>query len=195
MKEYEMVEKLIQELKELVQNPTEVFLRLKNDGRSVFDVLSDPLVHFAAIPAAAGFVGKVFVGQSKGLTEYEHVSFFSGLIWAVLLFILSIVGVYFLAFVVSRAAEQLYGKADETAAFKLVVYSYIPLFALGIFSILPALSGLYILGLYGIYLFYVGSQILLECPEEKALTLTVISSLAGILTAVLTQRIAVSLVF
>lgn len=190
-----MVEKLIRELKELIQNPGEVFLRLKNDGRSVFDVLSDPLIGFAAVPAAAGFIGKVFVGQSKGLTEYEHVPFFSGLVWALLLFILSVIGVYFMAFIVSRTAEHLFGKADETAAFKLVVYSYIPLFSLGVFSILPALSGLYILGLYGIYLFYTGSQILLECPEEKALTLTVVSSLAGIITAVLVQRISVSLVF
>ncbi len=187
-----MIEKIIHQLQEIVRDPTGVFTRLKSDERTVFDMLRDDLVVYAAIPAAAGFIGMVFVGQQSNLIQYIRVPFFRGLMWAIVLFVLSIVAVYVMAYLVSRLAENFEGKADETAAFKLVVTSYMPVFALGIVNMLPSLSALNILGLYGIYLFYIGCPILMECPEEKSLPYTVAASLAGIFIAVLVHRIAAS---
>jgi hypothetical protein len=189
-----MIEKLIQEVKECVLSPTAVFIRIKNDSRNITDIVRDLLIYLAAIPAIAGFFGRVIIGQSTPFGGYHHVPLFAGIVWAVLLFLLSILGIYGIAFLVSRLAVNFQGKPDELAAFKLVVYSFMPVFALGVFSLIPALSGLYILGLYGIYLFYVGCSILMECPEEKALPYTVVVSLAGILITVLLHRIAGSII-
>jgi hypothetical protein len=189
-----MIEKLIQEVKECILTPVTVFERIKNDSRTISEIISDLLIYLAAIPAVAGFFGRVIIGQVAPSGRYQHAPLFSGIIWAALLFLLSIVGIYAIAFLVSRLADNFEGKQDELAAFKLVVYSFIPLFALGVFSILPALSGLYILGLYGIYLFYVGCPILMECPEDKALPFTVVVSLSGILITILLHRIAGSII-
>lgn len=189
-----MIEKLIQEIKETIVTPNQVFARLKNDERSITEITRDFLAYLAAIPAVAGFFGLVVVGQRNGLAQYLHAPLFSGLMWAVVLFVLSIAGIYLISFLVTQLAPQFNSMPDETAAFKLVVYSFVPIFALGIFGLLPSLFGLYILGLYGIYLFYIGCQIMLECPEDKALSFTVVVSLAGILITVLLHRIAASVI-
>jgi hypothetical protein len=189
-----MIEKLIQEVKECVLSPIAVFERIKGDSRSISDIFRDLLIYLAAIPAVAGFFGRVIIGQSTPFGVFNHVPLFTGIVWAILLYFLSIVGVYAIAFLVSRLAINFQGKSNELAAFKLVVYSFMPVFALGVFSLIPALAGLFILGLYGIYLFYVGCSILMECPEEKALSYTVVVSLAAILITVLLHRIAGSVI-
>ncbi|RPI00575.1 MAG: YIP1 family protein [Calditrichaeota bacterium] len=185
-----MLEKLIQEIKECVLTPTTTFARIKDDSRSITELTSELTIYLAAIPALAGFFGRVIIGHNVPFAGYYHVPLFSGLVWAGLLFLLSLLGVYGLAYLVAHLAINFAGQKDEVAAYKLVVYSFMPVFVLGIFSIIPALSGLYILGLYGIYLFYIGCPILMECPEEKALPYTVIVSTAGIITTVLLHRIA-----
>ena len=92
------------------------------------------------------------------------------------LFVLSIIGVYVVSYIVNGLSVNFGGEKNELDAFKLTVYCFIPVMVLGAFSLIPALSGLYILGLYGIYLFYIGVPVLMNIPEDKALTFTVIVS-------------------
>ncbi|MBN1479209.1 DUF1282 domain-containing protein [candidate division KSB1 bacterium] len=187
------MEKLIHEIKELLLAPAKLFERLKQEETSQSEITKTILVYVAAIPAIAGFIGLVVIGSSGpyyGLYTHSRVSIFSGLIWAVVLFVLTIIGVYLVSFIVSGLAPKFGGIKNELNAFKLTVYSFVPLLVLGAFSMIPALSGLFILGLYGIYLFYIGAPILIEIPEEKVLTFTVIVSLISIMITILFYSIA-----
>jgi len=184
------MEKLISEIKDLILSPLQLFEHLKLEETTKSEITKSILVYVAAIPVIAGFFGRVIIGYNVPFVGYSHVSFFSGLIWAVVLFILTIVGVYVISLIVNGLSPNFGGIKSELYAFKLTVYSFIPLLTLGIFSLIPALSGLYILGLYGIYLFYVGLPILMEIPEEKALTFTVIVSLISIVITILFYRLA-----
>ena len=184
------MEKLIHEIQELLRHPAQLFQRLKDEETTQKEITKTLLVYFAAIPAVAGFIGKVVIGQNVAFVRYYHVPFFSGLLWAALLFGLSILGIYAVAFVVNFLTPKFGGIQSDLDAFKLTVYSFIPLLVLGLSSLIPALVGLHILGLYGIYLFYLGLPIMLHVPEEKALPLTIIISLIGIFVTLLVSRIA-----
>lgn len=184
------MEKLIAEIRDLIRSPLKVFEQLKTTETTQSEITKTMLVYVAAIPAVAGFLGRVVIGYNVPFVGYAHVSFFSGLISAVLLFVLAIVGVYVISFIVNGIVASFGGQRNELNAFKLTTYSFIPLMVLGVFSLIPALVGLYILGLYGIYLFYIGAPILMEVPEEKSLTFTVIVSLISIVITILFYRIA-----
>ena len=54
-------------------------------------------------------------------------------------------------------------------ALKLTAYSYTPAWLAGIFLLVPGLSFLMILGLYGLYLMWLGLPPLMQAPREKAL--------------------------
>ncbi len=184
------MEKLITDIKELVKAPAAFFEHLKATETTQSDITKTTLVYLAAIPAVAGFIGRVVIGYNVPFVGYSHVSLFSGLISAVLMFVLAIIGVYVVSFIVNGLVGNFKGERSELNAFKLTAYSFAPLFVLGFFSLIPALTGLYILGLYGIYLFYIGAPVLLSIPEEKSLTFTVIVSLISIVITILFYRIA-----
>ena len=184
------MEKIISEIRDLLLHPVQTFVRLKAEEDTRSKLTKSVLLYLAAIPAIAGFIGRVVIGQSVPFVGYYHVPFFSGLLWALLMFALGIVIVYLVAFVINGLSPNFGGERSQLNAFKLSLYSFMPLFVLGVFSIIPALSGLYILGLYGIYLFYVGCPVLMSCPEDKALPFTVVVSLLSILFTVLFYRVA-----
>lgn len=184
------MEKQVHDIKNLLLRPVETFKALKTDSVSKSELTKSLLLYLAAIPAIAGFLGKVVIGTSVPFYGYYRVSFFSGLWHAVLLFIFAVLGIYILSFITHKLSPKFGGIDDDLSAFKLIVMSYVPLFILGVSSLIPALSGLYILGLYGIYLFYVGVPVMMECSEEKALPFTVVISLISIVLTVLFYRIA-----
>jgi len=184
------MEKLIKEIQELLRHPAQLFQRIRDEETSQSEITKTYLVYLAAIPAVAGFLGKVVIGQNIAYVRYYHVPFFSGLVWAALLFGLSILGVYAIAFIVNFLAPKFGGVQNDLNSFKLIVYCYLPLFVLGVSNLIPALVGLHILGLYGIYLFYLGLPIMMQVPEEKTLPFTVIISLIGIFVTLLVYRLA-----
>lgn len=185
------MEKLISEIRDLIRSPGSTFERLKATETSQSEITKNMLIYLAAIPAVAGFLGRVVIGYNTAFyTGYARVSFFSGLISAILMFVLTIIGVYVISYIVNGLAVNFGGEKSELNAFKLTVYSFIPVLVLGVFSLVPSLSGLYILGLYGVYVFYVGAPILMQVKEDKVLTYTVIISLISIVITILFDRIA-----
>jgi len=184
------MEKLISEIKDLILSPLALFERLKLEETTPAEMTKTMLVYVAAVPAVAGFFGRVLIGYNVPFVGYSHVSFFSGLVWSVLLFVLTIIGIYVVSYIVNGLSVNFGGEKNELNAFKLSAYCFIPVLILGVFSLIPALAGLYILGLYGIYLFLIGVPILMQVPEEKALTFTVVISLISIVITVLFYRVA-----
>lgn len=184
------MEKIISDIRDLIVNPVQTFERLNAEETTRSQLTKSMLLYLAAIPAVAGFIGRVIIGHSVPFVGYYHVPFFPGLLWSILMFVLGVAIVYLIAFIINGLIGSFGGERNELNAFKLSLYSFMPLFVLGVFSLIPALMGLFILGLYGIYLFYVGSPILMRCPEEKALPFTVVVSLIAILITVLFYRVA-----
>jgi hypothetical protein len=68
---------------------------------------------------------------------------------------------------VSVIAQYFSSRTDLGSALKLIIYSMTPVWLTSVFSLIPKMAGLSILGLYSAFLVYVGIPILLETPPEK----------------------------
>jgi hypothetical protein len=115
----------------------------------------------ALIPALARFIGTSLIGGYAPVT--------TGLAGAITGYVLTFAVVYAVALIIHVLAPRFGGEKTFASALKLAVYSYTPAWLAGIFLLVPGLSFLTILGLYGFYLLWTGLPPLMRVPPEKAL--------------------------
>jgi len=141
-------------------------------------VLARHVAILALIPAIARFVGGSLIG---GFTPIDL-----GVGDAIAGYILAFVSVVIVA-VSIRSLAPTFG-ADKTTknALKLTVYSYTPAWLAGIFLLVPGLSFLSILGLYGFYLLWLGLPVLMRAPRDKALPYALLVVLIALVLAIVT---------
>jgi hypothetical protein len=118
----------------------------------------------AAIPAVCGFIGTSIIGIAGYRTP-----FFAGLLSAILGYVISLAGVFIVAFVIDALAPTFGGRKDFIGAMKVAAYAPTAAWLASVFTALPVLAILAALGLYSLYLFYVGLPILMRAPRERAL--------------------------
>jgi hypothetical protein len=158
------------------------------------DIYTRHVMPLAAIAVGAWFIGAWLVGFSVPSLGTVRLGFFSALILAILQFCLSLVVVYVVALIIDALAPTFGGRQDRLAAFKVAAYSMTPAWLAGIFSLIPELSFLSILGLYGAYLLYLGLPRLMHAPENRAGAYAAVVVLAAlvllIILAVVVARMA-----
>ncbi|MDD5135627.1 MAG: Yip1 family protein, partial [Phycisphaerae bacterium] len=108
------------------------------------------------------------VGISSPIAGTFRVPFTTAIASAAVYYVLGLIGVYILALIIDYLAPTFSGEKNMSQALKLAAYSYTAGWLAGIFVIIPALGILSILGLYSIYLLYVGIPVLMKIPQEKA---------------------------
>jgi uncharacterized protein YggT (Ycf19 family) len=134
----------------------------------------------AAIPAVCGFVGLLIIGG--GL--------FSGLLSAIVGYILAFVAVYVMALIIDALAPSFNGQKNFGNALKLVVYSSTAAWLGGVFSLIPAIAILGLLcSLYSLYLLYLGIPVLMKSPDDKSLIYTVVAVVCAIVVSVVISAI------
>ena len=82
---------------------------------------------------------------------------------------LTLVGVFVVAYVINFLADTFNGRKDLGNAMKVSAYAPTAAWVAGVFGIIPMLSVLSILGLYSLYLLHTGIAALMKPPAEKAL--------------------------
>src|SRR5215467_11344680 len=127
----------------------------------------------AAIPAVCGFIGAILIGAP----------IFAALLGAVIRYLLAFVAVYIVALIVNLLAPTFSSQKNFDSALKVTVYSYTPSWLAGIFLLIPGLRFLTILGLYGLYLLWLGLPPLMKTPPDKAIWYTVVIVICAIVVA------------
>ena len=98
--------------------------------------------------------------------------------------------VYLMPLPTSWISPKFRGKKDDLSAVKLVTFSAIAAWAGGIFGLFPTLSLLQtIAAFYGLYLFYLGLPVLMQCPVEKAPMTTGAIAIAAIISWFVISRV------
>ena len=115
----------------------------------------------ALIPAIAGLIGSSLIGG--------YTPILSGLVTAIVTYLLTFVTVALVAVIIDALASTFGAKKNVPNALKLTIYSYTPAWLAGVFLLIPGLSFLSILGLYGFYLLWLGLPPLMGAPRDKAL--------------------------
>jgi hypothetical protein len=148
----------------------------------------------AAIPAIAGFIGGSLIGYSVPGVGTIRVTLFSGLLSAVIGYLLAFVVTYVVALIADALAPRFGGEQNFASALKLTVYSYTPGWLAGIFALIPSLAFLGVLGLYALYLFWVGAPVLMRVPPERATGYTATVVICGIVLGIVVGVIQAALI-
>ena len=122
----------------------------------------------AAIPPVCAFIGSAIIGYGP-----VHIGILSGLVYAVVTYVLGLVGVFVMAYVIDFLAGTFGGQKNFDNAMKVSAYAPTAAWVCGVFGLIPALSFLGILGLYSVYLLHTGIAALMRPPEGKAVIYTI----------------------
>lgn len=181
---------LVERAKAIMFKPGATWDAVKAEQVTVKDLFTSYAAILAVIPAAAGFIGLSLIGTSM-LGIHFRIPFVSGLIHAIISYILTLVGVYVVAFVIDALAPSFNSRKDILSAVKVAVFSFTPAWIGGIFMILPTLSILtFLASLYGLYLLYTGLPVLMETPKEKTLGYFVVVIIVSIVVSLIINVVA-----
>ena len=87
-------------------------------------------------------------------------------------------GMYISAIIITELASSFSSKKDLDACYRLVIYSLSAYYAASaVTNLLPFLRELTILGFYSLYLFWVGTTIVLKTPNDNKVGFVVVSNL------------------
>jgi hypothetical protein len=176
--------------KVILVDPAAAWRGIEKDIGDPAYLLSRYVAVLALIPALSGFVGATLIGviTPSGVLRADLID---GLFGAIVSYATSCAIVLLLGLIIDLLAPLFGGRRDFEDAFKLAVYSFTPLWLVGIFLLLPGLRFLLLTGAYGIYLFWLGAPRLTKVPEQQAANFTaviVICACGLLYAAALAQR-------
>ncbi|MBP7528921.1 MAG: YIP1 family protein [Syntrophorhabdaceae bacterium] len=181
---------LVERAKGIMLKPAQTWETIKAEQTTIKDLFTSYAAILAIIPAAAGFIGMSLMGTSM-LGIHFRIPFLYGIIHAIISYVLTLVGVYVVAFVIDALAPSFSSRKDMLSAVKVAVFSFTPAWIGGIFMILPMLSILtFLASLYGLYLLYTGLPILMETPREKTLGYFVVVIIVSIVVSLIINVLA-----
>ncbi len=158
---------LFERAKNILVTPKTEWEVIKTESSTTSELFTQYVLILAAIPAVATFIGHSIIGVSLGPFGSFKVPMGNGILYAVLQYVFTLIGVYVAAFVVDALAPSFGSTKDMIASMKVIVYSWTAAWIAGIFAIIPAIAILGILGLYSFYLLYLGLKIVKDTPQDK----------------------------
>jgi hypothetical protein len=181
---------LVERAKSIIFKPSETWMGVKTEQTTVKELFVSYAAILALIPAVASFIGMSLIGTSM-MGIHFRIPILSGIVHLILSYILSLVGVYVVAFIIDALAPSFNSRKDMLSAVKLAVFSFTPAWIGGIFMIIPMLGILTLLAsLYGLYVLYVGLPIMMETPREKTLGYFVVVIVVSIVVSIIINVIA-----
>ena len=164
---------LIDRVKNIILTPKTEWPVIDREPGDVPYIFTNYVAILAAIPAICGFIGMSIVGMSLPGLGTVRMPIASGLVNAIVGYLLAFAIVYVVALIVDALAPAFGGRKNFESALKVTAYSYTPSWLVGIFLLIPGLRFLMILGLYGLYLLWLGLPVLMKSPQDRSLVYTV----------------------
>ena len=184
---------IIERVKGILLRPKTEWPIITAEPTSIGSIYSSYVIYLAAVPAICSAIGSLMFGYgAAGFTVRP--SLLGAIETAVAQYALQLGGVYVFGLIIAMLAPRFGGASDRESAFKLAAYSATASWAAGVFTIVPALGFLSILGLYSLYLLYTGVPVLMQVKDDKVMSFTlsiigvgiVLSLVAAVLLAALT---------
>ena len=173
-----IVEKVKNILMGPIKDPKKMFDSVKAESQTMQD-----LIIYLAIIAVPTLIG-IIIGYGIFRTSFGW-AFARGIFQ----YIFSIVGIVIFGYILNALAPSFSSKPNLIQAMKLVACTATPGFIAGILYIFPPLSILvFLAGLYGLYILYLGLPVLMETPEDKRIIYLIVSIVVYIIiTAIVSQ--------
>ncbi|MBM3295854.1 MAG: YIP1 family protein [Candidatus Aminicenantes bacterium] len=168
---------LVARAQAIILKPKEEWVKIKGEPTPVMQLFTGYALPLAAVAYAAMFIGEALIGYRVPFIGWVRVPFVRALLHAVIFYALAVASVYAWGMVINALAATFGSKPNLENAMKLAVYSATPVWVGGVFNLLPFLSWLgIILGLYGLYVMYLGFQSpMMDTPPDKVVGYLVVS--------------------
>jgi Yip1 domain len=153
---------LVERVKAILLTPKTEWQVIDGETGDATYLFTNYVAILAAVPAVAVFIGFSFAGLGVG----------RALILGVFFYVIYCVAWYVVALVIDALAPTFGGQKNFPAALKVSTYSATAGWLAGIFQLIPPISVLSIVGLYSIYLLWLGLPALMRVPQERAAAYT-----------------------
>ena len=178
---------------QMLFRPATKWRSIGEEKSTMRSILIGYVLPMSLIPAVASFIGYGFVGANGVLFRV------SGLYWGTAMAIDSLItsfSVYLLGtWFVDRMAPGFGAKRELNRSAQLVAYAYTPAWLAGIFYLLPMLQELVVLGLYSVYLFYLGIPVIKQMPDDQRIAFTISSAIVLIIIRFVIGLLIVNIVY
>ncbi len=173
---------IVNRVQQIILKPKEEWVKIKEEKITIAELFTSYAMILLAIPTIAQFIGWSLVGQKIPFVGWYRMGVGTGLLRAILYYILTLVSVYVFGIVINALAPTFSSKSDATAAMKLAVYSMTPAWVAGVLYLIPFLYILVILAsLYGIYILYLGFVTpMMDTPKEKVVAYMIVSLIVAV---------------
>ena len=171
---------LVDRVKRILMSPRTEWQVIDAEPATPAQLYTGYIVPLAAIGPIAQLIGYSVFGISVPFMGTYRVPIGSAITSALVTYVLSLAAIYVLALIIDGLAPTFNGQRSQIQALKVAAYSSTASWVAGIFSLIPGLRLLTILGLYSLYLLYLGLPIVMKAPREKAMAYTAVVILAAI---------------
>jgi hypothetical protein len=151
----------------ILADPAAEWAKIASEPGAPVYLLIRYVAPLALIPAVSGLVGGCLVGVIVPGLGHVHVPLLHGLLAASFGYLVSLAAMALLAAIIRLCAPLFAERADFATAFTLAVYSYTPVWLVGVFLLLPGLRFLTLGGFYGGYILFVGLRQLTKLPAQN----------------------------
>jgi hypothetical protein len=159
---------LVERIKGILLQPKSEWQAIEREPGNAGYLFPNYVAIVAAIPPVCAFIGLSIVGYGP-----IRLGIVSGILHAVVVYVLSLISVFVVAYVIDFLAGTFGARKNLDNAMKISAYAPTAAWVAGVFKIIPALAFLGILGLYSLYLLYTGIVALMKPAADKALIYTI----------------------
>ena len=171
---------LTERAKNILLQPVQEWSIIDKEPGSAAELYKSYIAPLAAIGPVASIIGLSIFGIGAPIGGSYRVPLGNAIGHAVTTYIFGLIGTYVLALIIDALAPTFLGTKNNFQALKVAAYSSTAAWLAGIFNLIPSLTLLHILGLYSLYLLYLGLPVLMKAPQEKALPYTIVVIIAAI---------------
>lgn len=174
---------LVERVKGILLKPTETWDVIDGERPTIKELYTGYVMPLAAIPVVCSLIGLLVFGIGAfGITIRPSPVWL--IVQAIVSYALALAMVYVMALIIEALAPNFGGTKDRMQAFKLAAYAPTASWAAGVFSLLPALAIVGVLGgLYSLFLLFKGLPKLMKTPEDKALPYTLVVIVVAIVVS------------
>ena len=184
---------LVSRTKNMLLSPKQEWQVIDDEATSVGGLYIGYIVPLAAIGPVASSIGMAVFGISVPVLGTYRVPIGAAVRQGIAQYVMALVGVFVLALIIDELAPYFRGQENRYQALKVAAYSSTAVWIVGILGLIPALSILWPLGLYSLYLLSLGLPVLMKVPQDKAMGYTVAVIICAVLLFFVIGMIAAKL--
>ena len=181
---------LVERVRQLMLSPRSEWEVIDAEPTTPAALYTGYVMPLAAIGPVAQVIGYSVFGITVPFLGTYRVPIGSAITAAIVTYILSLIGTYLLGLIIDGLGPTFGAQRNQIQALKVAVYSSTAAWLAGVFALVPGLRALQILGLYSVYLLYLGLPTLMKAPRDKAMGYTTVVILASIVLFILIGFIA-----